>query len=230
MKLSLILITLIVITIWITYSFIKIQVKKSEEESIKYLEVNSSNIKDFHYIIIFGAKRNHNKPSNELRARIDFALKVWGYNTNAKFVITGGDKDPNDEQEVIFNYLIKHGVPMALMLKLENSNTTRNTINSLFLQHEKFQDSKFLAITSSYHAKRIEYESKKNKVVMSVSAPRNSPEVENIKVHEIRIMVEVFAILFYMLPMWLTRNVKTSHGTFRHAIPKYLIKAIRSRT
>jgi len=230
MILGFVFLIVIVISSWTIYQFIKLEVKISEERAANYLAQNSSNIKEFDYIVIFGAKVNNDEPSNELRARIDLALKIWRCTDSAKFVITGVDKDPNDEQSVIFDYLIKQGVSVDFVHKLKNSNTTRNTIKSLFLQNNEFQNQKFLAISSSYHAKRIEFESKKNNVFIEVSAPRNSPETDNVKVHKIRIAVEIVAILFYMLPDRLTRNINTSHGTFRHIIPKFFIELISSRT
>jgi hypothetical protein len=228
--LGFIILAFFVISFWSVYYLIKFTVEKSEERSINFLEQNSRNINEFDFIIIFGAARNNDEPSNELRARIDFALQIWRNNKNSKFVITGGVNEPNNEQAVICDYLIKNSVPLESLYRLENSNTTRNTIKSLFLQNEEFQDFKILAVTSSYHAKRIEIESKRNNVLISVSAPRLSPEVQNVRVHKIRITVEIFAILFYMLPTRLTRNIKTGHGTFRHAIPKFFIKVISSRT
>ena len=229
MRLGLVFLTLTVISGWIIYQFIKLEVKKSEEGAANYLAQNSSDIEDFDYIVIFGAKINKDEPSNELRARIDFALKIWRCDESAKFVITGADKEPNDEQTVISDYLMKHGVPMDFVHKLKYSNTTRNTIKSLCLQSNVFQNQKFLAISSSYHAKRIELESKRNNVFMKVSAPRYSPEIDNVKVHNIRILVEIVAILFYLLPDRVTRNINTGHGTFRHIIPKFFIELISSR-
>ncbi|MEG6584607.1 YdcF family protein [Dendrosporobacter sp. 1207_IL3150] len=84
-------------------------------------------------IIVLGAKAIGRVPSTMLQLRLDEALKLYssGY---AKTIIVSGGKGADEvlsEAQVMFDYLIIHGIPAQNILIEDNSfSTYQNLVNS----------------------------------------------------------------------------------------------------
>lgn len=178
----------------------------------------------FEFILVFGAKVLHSRPSNELKSRLDLCLKIWKQEFHSVVILAGGTDATSNEPQIMYSYLLENGIPEKNLKILESSFNTRETIRSLSRLTTQKQKMNVLAISSSYHSLRISLEAKKKRLNLEVASDTNSPESRKRNVFFIRLITEVCAIIFYQLPHKITKRVPTATMSFRHRIPNALIR------
>jgi vancomycin permeability regulator SanA len=180
----------------------------------------------FGAILIFGAEVSRTAPSNELKSRLDLALHVWAKTFKPLLVLSGCTNENADEPETMKKYLISKGVPEESIYVLSSSFNTRETLISFSKILKDLPASDYLAISSPYHALRIQIEAKRTDISLHIASDSNSPENNNRRILIIRTITEMLAIAFYAFPHGVTKRVPTSPTSLRHRIPSLLIKLV----
>ncbi len=178
----------------------------------------------FSAILVLGAGVNGSKPSNELQSRLNLAAHVWDKNNHLLVFISGGIISENDEPQAMFKYLNLKGIPKNSLRILKPSFNTRETLNSFVQIKRNLPPGKLLAISSPYHCFRIKMESRRQKIILSAVSDKDSPEFNHKYIRRIRLITEVLAITFYLLPHSFTKKTPTMFQILRHRIPKTLIR------
>lgn len=146
MKIFKIVLTLILISLIFTESFLVLGMTKVKENQVSY---------DFDYIIVLGEKLNNDNISDILKGRLDFAFNLYKKNKNAKLILTGGTIGKNriSEASAMFDFLLELGVPNDDIV-LENEATS--TFENIKFTRELIQDKskKIALVTSDFHISR----------------------------------------------------------------------------
>lgn len=113
-------------------------------------------------ILVFGTAADYNRPSPELKARLDQALVLFNHHRAPWIVVTGGKlpKDEYTEAWVSAEYLEAHGVAASHILQGSGSDTWQNvaTVRPLMKKHgivsvlvvtDPFHEYRAMAISSS---------------------------------------------------------------------------------
>ena len=176
-------------------------------------------------VLIFGATAWEEGPSPELEARLKTALEIAKVTGPSNYYLYGGIDEVN-EAEAMREYLHNAGISDERILADCLGDNTRSSIDRFTETHMNIPAQQIIAISSGYHAWRIQTEGRKHKLNFLVISPEHSPEVDNSKVHFVRLLSEVMAILWYSIPRKITENINTGSTTFRHQIPNFFIDKI----
>ena len=176
-------------------------------------------------VLIFGATAWEEGPSPELEARLKTALEIAKVIGPSNYYLYGGIDEVN-EAEAMREYLHKAGISDKRIFADCLGENTRSSIDRFANAHMNNHAEQLIAISSGYHAWRIQTEGRRHKLNFLVISPENSPEVDNSKVHFVRLLSEVIAIIWYSFPRKLTENINTGSTTFRHQIPNFFIDKI----
>jgi uncharacterized SAM-binding protein YcdF (DUF218 family) len=220
MKILLISLIFLICYVFILFTLVQIYAKKSIEYGSQ--AKNSSDM--FSTILVLGAGVNGLKPSNELQSRLNLASQVWDQNNHLLVFISGGIISENNEPQAMFNYLHLKGIPESNLRILKSSFNTRETFNSFKQITSNLPPGKLLAISSPYHCFRIKMESRRQKIILSTASDKDSPEYNHKYTQRIRLITEVFAITFYLLPHSFTKKTPIAFQGLRRRIPKILIR------
>ena len=180
-------------------------------------------------IVVFGGQTEPTGPSEELVSRLSHAQALYEQGLAATIVVSGGSVVDDegrtlDEAADMTTWLVEHGVPAhAVMLGLPGDNT-RQTVATMARITREIGLRPWLAVSSPYHARRIRDEAGRAGVDVVVSCPHDSPETLVPRVHRVRLLSEVVATVYYMLPTLVTSRISTSAGTWRHSIPHRLAR------
>ena len=169
-------------------------------------------------IVVFGATVDASGPSNELRARLDHAVHLFLSVAAPVVMAAGGVADGIDEVEAMIAYLVAHGVDAGAVVPVRPGDNTRlslRTVRGLGVR-------RIVAVSSPYHAHRIEVEARRQGLDVSVSAPRSTPETRHRPTYRARFASEVVAAVWYALPSSVAGRVRTGPGTLRHVAPQVL--------
>ncbi|MGM9612070.1 MAG: YdcF family protein [Butyricicoccus sp.] len=112
-------------------------------------------IYDAEYVLVLGAHIYDDRPSAALQSRLDVAAKLLEENSDAKLVLCGG-QGPDEimpEAHMMYDYLVKKGVPEGNLLVEDESN---NTIQNIANAKAEFDlaGKKTAVITSEFHLAR----------------------------------------------------------------------------
>lgn len=177
------------------------------------------------YVLIFGARASVDGPSQELKARLNTAIYLEKTIQPELYFLYGGI-DTVDEPEVMRLFLLNAGINAKKIVTDNHGNNTRNSIERFVGVVHSLPVQRLIAVSSGYHAARIQLEARKKRLDIYPISPEISPEGANSRVHFIRIISEVFAIIWYAMPRVLTSKLDTSSKSFRHTIPSYFIKKV----
>lgn len=176
-------------------------------------------------VLVFGATAWEDGPSPELEARLRTALEISKNIGPCNYFLYGGIDEVN-EAEVMREYLHIAGISDERLFTDCLGENTRSSIDRFADTNMNIPAQQLIAISSGYHAWRIQTEGRKHKLNFLIISPEHSPEVDNSKVHFVRLLSEVIAILWYSLPRKITENINTGSTTFRHQIPNFFIDKI----
>lgn len=82
------------------------------------------------YVIVLGARVRGDGPSNSLKARLDKAIEYSQNNPGTLLILSGGQSagEPVSEAQVMYDYLLYHGVPAKQMVMETVSTSTVENI------------------------------------------------------------------------------------------------------
>jgi uncharacterized SAM-binding protein YcdF (DUF218 family) len=131
-------------------------------------------------ILVFGTAADYNRPSPELKARLDQALSLYNHHRAPWIVVTGGKlpADKYTEAWVSAKYLEAHGVAASHILQGSGSDTWRNvsTVLALLKQHGIVS---VLTVTDPFHEYRAMAISSSQGLQPQPSPVRNSPTIHD---------------------------------------------------
>ncbi len=110
-------------------------------------------------IIVLGAQvKPDGTPNLQLQWRLDAAIEAW-QRRRCVLVVCGaqGDDEPAPEGEVMYGYLVDHGIPAEDVLKDTSSFNTRENLRNaaaLLAEREGLEIRRVAIVTSDYHVAR----------------------------------------------------------------------------
>lgn len=167
-------------------------------------------------VVVFGASVHEWGPSGELRARLDHAAELWRMGAAPVVIVSGGIDRGIDEVDMMAAHLGECGVPPAAVRAGRPGTNTRATISTV----ARMGEGRYVAVSSPYHAWRIENEARRQGVPVVVSAPERTPEMCRPRARATRRLVEVAANLWYAAPRALTSRLTVPR--LRHTLPELL--------
>jgi len=171
-------------------------------------------------ILVLGARAVDDRPTAELRARLDHAVTLW-HAGRAPEVLCSGSAH---EQSVMAAYLSAAGVPAGAVRSIPGS-TTRRSLGSA----SGTGLTTVLAVTSPYHVHRVVTEARRHGLVAIPAPAPHSPEQATPGIRRLRTGTEVAASAWYALPDAVTARVPTGPGTLRHTVPRRVVLRLRRR-
>ncbi|WP_423364549.1 YdcF family protein [Mycoplasma sp. P36-A1] len=141
------------------FSFITVQIKIHSND-----EINN----DLDYLIVLGAKINGDKPSLDLKSRLDKAIKVY-YKTDEPIIIVSGGQGKDEdytEASIMKKYLVARNIPTNNVIEEDKStNTNENfkyTKDILEKLDSNYTNKNIGFVTSDYHVARSLMLSRRN--------------------------------------------------------------------
>ena len=175
-------------------------------------------------LVVLGAKAFPDRPSAELRARLEHATNLFRAGRAPVVVCCGGSSEETAEVEVMASYLVEAGVPPQRIVCVDGA-TTRVSMASV----ARHAFDSILIVTSPYHVHRALAEARRHGVVAQGCPAPASPEHANPPIRLLRTSTEVAAAAWYALPTSLTARVPTGPTTIRHRIPRALARRTQRR-
>ena len=188
------------------------RVIRAEQSSTLPLEIGAA---PFDLILVLGAHVSEHGPSGELRARLDHALKLWRSGLAPVIGVSGGVADGIDEVEAMREYLTEREAPEAVIVAIRPGDSTRGAVRTL-------------AVSSPYHAYRLEREAKRQAVQLVVNCPPSTPDTRETAMRRAKLMTETVAVFWYSVPIAVSSRVPTGPGSPRHVLP-FLLAGRRRR-
>ncbi len=130
-------------------------------------------------IVVLGARVLPDRPTLELKARLDHACALWRLEPSRKLIVSGGGSGPVDEVRVMTRYLLQQGIPGRSILACQPGNTTWESLCSLSRLQQRYSMYVFIVVSSGYHAARIHWISRRLHLQTTVCAPPSTPETSN---------------------------------------------------
>ena len=171
-------------------------------------------------ILVLGARAVDDRPTAELRARLDHAVTLW-HAGRAPVVLCSGSAH---EQSVMAAYLAAAGVPPGAVRSIPGS-TTRRSLGSV----SGTGVATVFAVSSPYHVHRIVTEARRHGVAALPAPAPDSPEQATPGIRRLRTGTEVVASAWYALPDAVTARIPTGPGTLRHTVPRRVVLRVRRR-
>lgn len=217
----------IIIALPLYFFVLYVRVVRAEKKS--YLDIKSLKPELKTIVVIMGAEAYLEGPSPELKARLSTALQIYDLVSPQKIYVYGGQGDVN-EAESMKNYLSAAGLPEKIIHADSNGQNTRASLERFSTSHTPSEIDQLIGVSSGYHSFRLVSQAKKLGFKIIPISPQYSPENQNRAVRRLRLISEVFAILWYKIPRSLSNRVDTGPDSFRHRIPNYFISRIRRKT
>lgn len=167
-------------------------------------------------IMVFGASVHDTAPSGELRSRLDHAFTLWQELAAPVCVVSGGIDRGVDEVDVMAQYLVDLGMPREAVVAGRPGHNTRASVDTMV----RLGYPDYIAVSSPYHAYRIEAEARRRGVPVVVSAPQRTPETSRPRSHAVRFVTDMVGSAWYATPEWITRRIDV--GRVRHTVPQLL--------
>jgi vancomycin permeability regulator SanA len=118
-------------------------------------------------IVVFGAFVHSNGPCSELAARLDHAITIH-VRRGSSIAVSGGFSGSTSETEVMYDYLVAHGVNHDKLFVLLPGHNTLATFKSIA---EHSDDKHWVAVSSPYHSARLFYLAFTHRLALSPSCP-----------------------------------------------------------
>lgn len=176
-------------------------------------------------ILVFGAEALPDRPSAELRARLDHALGLWRMGAAPVIAVSGGATPDVDEVAVMRRWLTDHGVPASAVREVVPGDTTRATVKAAAAAGA----ATIIAVSSPFHARRIRGEARRHGLRLATDCPAHTPEADSRAARAVRGATEWLACAWYALPPSVTARVPTGPGSLRHTVPSALISLLSRR-
>lgn len=203
-----------------------VRVVRAEKRSFREIETLKPNLRTI--VMVMGAEAYVDGPSPELRARLTTALEIYELLKPQKIYLYGG-VGLVDEAICMKNFLQEAGLPERIMKADSMGHNTRASFERFTSENVPREVDQLIVVSSGYHSFRLVSQAKKLGYKLKAISPRNSPENQNKNVRKLRLVSEVFAILWYKIPTSLTNRIDTGPRSFRHRIPNFFISRIRTK-
>lgn len=165
--------------------------------------------------MVFGAETLPHGPSRELRARLDHAAILWRSGVAPMVIVTGGIDGALDEVTAMSEYLASRDVtPIVPARPGQNTRDSLAAVARLAAPPRSI-----VAVSTAYHAHRIETEARRHGLRAATSAPADSPELRVWRLHRVRQGTELVACLVYAMPSPVATGVRRLLGRSRHRLP-----------
>jgi len=174
-------------------------------------------------IVVLGAETLSHGPSRALAARLDHALHLREAGVADVLVMAGGVVGELDEVAAMIAYARDLGVPEHDLVEGRPGQNTREQLATTLRLVDAEGLGPFIAVSTAFHAARVEGQARRIGLPLRVSAPAQSPEMRSGRVHRTRILTEAVALLWYALPVPLTSRISTRSGSLRHRAPLVMI-------
>ena len=197
------------------------RVMRAEQRSTLPLEIGAA---PFDLILVLGAHVSGHGPSGELRARLDHALKLWRSGLAPVIGVSGGVADGIDEVEAMREYLTEREAPEAVIVAIRPGDSTRVTLSAVKARGAI----RTVAVSSPYHAYRLEREAKRQAVQLVVNCPPSTPDTRETAMRRAKLLTETVAVFWYSIPTAVSSRVPTGPGSPRHVLP-FLLAGRRRR-
>ena len=146
-KLKLLIIICLVICL-IPFGINGLVILKTKNNIFEYTEVNDNY--DIALILGCSVLRNGN-PSLMLRDRLDKGIELYESNKVNKILISGDHSKEYSEVEVMYNYLIEHGINEEdIVIDYEGYSTSDSILN----YKKEYSDKSVIIVTQKYHLYR----------------------------------------------------------------------------
>lgn len=151
-------------------------------------------------IIVLGAGVWEHGPSPALQGRIRLAAELYHAGYADHLILSGGlGAFPPAEAEVMFQELLKLGVPeQAMLLEDQATNTTENISYSTRIMQQNDWDTAII-VTDVFHYKRAHYVAKKHDLHISGATVKDSVLYRNQALKFRYTLREVVAWYWYLL-------------------------------
>lgn len=108
-------------------------------------------------IVVLGAAQYDGKPSPVLRARLDHTAALYRRGLAEKVVVTGGKRagDRTTEASVSADYLVRHGVPEASILREVKGRTSWQQLAAAAAFLKQRGITRVLLVSDGFHSARI---------------------------------------------------------------------------
>ncbi len=130
-------------------------------------------------VVVLGARVLPDRPTLELKARLDHACSLWRIHADSKLFVSGGGMGWQDEVRVMTRYLLNKGIPAPSILACQPGATTWQSLCSLASLGQRYGMQKFIVVSSGYHAARIRWIAQQLRLEITISAPSSTPVTRN---------------------------------------------------
>ena len=175
-------------------------------------------------ILVFGARVNPDRPSDELAPRLDHAVMLWRAGVAPIIAVSGGIDGELDEVQVMSDHLVRAGVPSNSIVAARPGGNTRETLQTV----ARLPGARYAAVSSPFHSYRIESEARRQHLQVATDCPARTAEYAIPKLLAMRRRSEVIAVIIYALPAPLAAAIRTRLGRLRHTLPHVLAGTYRS--
>lgn len=129
--------------------------------------------------LVLGARVRPDRPSLELKARLDYACELWRAHCVSAILVSGGDVGRDDEIAVMTRYLIQQGIPGPVILACTPGNNTWQSLASVQRLQKRYGMKQLIIVSSGYHAARINWIARHLHLSAKVCAPSSTPETRH---------------------------------------------------
>jgi uncharacterized SAM-binding protein YcdF (DUF218 family) len=175
-------------------------------------------------LLVLGAQALPDRPSKELQARLDHAVRRWQEGAAPVIGVSGGIDGEVDEAGVMADYLVSCGVPPDAVRRVVPGENTRATMRSMAAADPA---ASIVAVSSPYHAHRIVAEGRRLGLRIWADCPASTPESRNSEIRRTRLAGEIIGSILYASPeglMFVARRVSTPA---RQRLPRLAARAGR---
>ena len=154
------------------------------------------------YAVVLGCAVRNSQPLPDLAGRLDAAVEYCDENPNATVIVSGGQgRDENvSEAEVMYSYLVSHGVDANRIIKEDKSGNTReNFAMSDAAVNGELKTSRVVTITNDYHTFRAQMYARQCGIDTRVLGSPTKPYL--IPVSYVRESIAMVKLLIYYLPI-----------------------------
>jgi len=130
-------------------------------------------------VVVLGARVLPDRPTLELKARLDHACHLWRLQPGRKLMVSGGGIGLEDEVRVMTLYLLHQGIPAPSILACQPGNTTWQSLCSLSRLQHRYGMKRFIIVSSGYHAGRIKWITQRLNLEATICAPSSTPETRD---------------------------------------------------
>lgn len=140
--------------------FINMKYMENLSKNYRYYDRGIEIVPEADYIVVPGAKVKSYAPSTHLQHRLDYAYQLYIKNKASKIIVSGGydEEEVCHETNIMYNYLIKMGIPEKDIIRDLQGNSTYETLKRV---KDYVGDKSIIFCTQELYSHRAVYIAKK---------------------------------------------------------------------